>query len=108
MWRKQKVHAGFLKYKWFQQKDAQVHKGVLSYWWKINKPFHCLYTISRSSCIGVNVYFWTQAHSTECKHLVLGTISKVRTPIVLGYASYYTMYYKDIREFQILYLQDIC
>jgi hypothetical protein len=30
---------------------------------------------------------------------------KVRTPILLGYASYYIVYYKDIGEFQILYLK---
>jgi hypothetical protein len=33
---------------------------------------------------------------------------KVRTPIPLGYNGFYTMYYNDIGEFQILYLQDIC
>jgi hypothetical protein len=33
---------------------------------------------------------------------------KVRNPILLGYASFHTMDYKDIREFLILYLQDIC
>jgi hypothetical protein len=33
---------------------------------------------------------------------------KVRNPILLGYAGFYTVYYKDIGEFQILYLQDIC
>ena len=29
--------------------------------------------------------------------------TKVRNPILLGYANFYTMYYKDIGEFQILY-----
>jgi hypothetical protein len=33
---------------------------------------------------------------------------KVRNPIPLGYGGFYTVYYKDIGEFQILYLQDIC
>jgi hypothetical protein len=33
---------------------------------------------------------------------------KVRNPILWIYIGFYTMYYKDIREFQILYLQDIC
>jgi hypothetical protein len=32
---------------------------------------------------------------------------KVRNPKPLGYAGFYTVYYKDIGEFQILYLQDI-
>jgi hypothetical protein len=35
-------------------------------------------------------------------------ITKVRTPIPLGYAGFNTVYYKDIGEFQILYSQDIC
>jgi hypothetical protein len=34
--------------------------------------------------------------------------SKARAPIPLGYADFYTVYYKDIGEFQILYSQDIC
>jgi hypothetical protein len=33
---------------------------------------------------------------------------KVRAPIPSVYAGFYTVYYKDIGEFQILYLQDIC
>jgi hypothetical protein len=37
-----------------------------------------------------------------------GSYTKVRNPIPLGYASFYTMYYEDIGEFQILYSQDIC
>jgi hypothetical protein len=28
-------------------------------------------------------------------------VDKVRTPIPLGYAGFYTVYYKDIGEFQI-------
>jgi hypothetical protein len=37
-----------------------------------------------------------------------GGCGKVRNPILLGYTGFYTMYYKDIEEFQILYSQDIC
>jgi hypothetical protein len=33
---------------------------------------------------------------------------KVRTPILLVYAGFCTVYYKDIGEFQTLYLEDIC
>ena len=35
-------------------------------------------------------------------------LHKVRNPILMGYVGIYTVYYKDIGEFQILYLQDIC
>jgi hypothetical protein len=34
--------------------------------------------------------------------------TKVRSPIPWVYGGFYTVYYKDIGEFQILYLQDIC
>jgi hypothetical protein len=34
--------------------------------------------------------------------------SKVRNLIPCIYAGFYIVYYKDIGEFQILYLQDIC
>jgi hypothetical protein len=33
---------------------------------------------------------------------------KVRFPIPWVYAGFYTVYYKDIGEFQILYSQNIC
>jgi hypothetical protein len=33
---------------------------------------------------------------------------RVRAPILPGYVDFYTVYYKDIGEFQILYSQDIC
>jgi hypothetical protein len=33
---------------------------------------------------------------------------KVRSPIPWVYGGFYTVYYKDVGEFQILYSQDIC
>jgi hypothetical protein len=34
--------------------------------------------------------------------------NKVRSPIPWVYGGFYTVYYKDVGEFQILYSQDIC
>jgi hypothetical protein len=45
-----------------------------------------------------------EKHIYGIDHLII----KVRAPILLVYADFYTMYYKDMGEFQILYLQDIC
>jgi hypothetical protein len=43
-----------------------------------------------------------------CQHMFATSTSKVRAPIPSVYTGFYKVYYKDIREFQILYLQDIC
>jgi hypothetical protein len=43
-----------------------------------------------------------------CQSPVVWRGYKVRSPIPWVYGGFYTMYYKDIGEFQILYLQDIC
>jgi hypothetical protein len=39
---------------------------------------------------------------------IYGLALKVRAPIPSIYAGFYTVHYKDIGEFQILYSQDIC
>jgi hypothetical protein len=56
----------------------------------------------------IQVYYKNiQIHSNTFKYIETHW-NKVRAPIPLVYASFYTIYYKDIGEFQILYLQDIC
>jgi hypothetical protein len=44
----------------------------------------------------------------EINFLELVFVIKVRAPIPSIYYGFYTMNYKDIGEFQILYSQDIC
>jgi hypothetical protein len=43
-----------------------------------------------------------------CGVKLWGLQHKVRSPILWVYGGFYTVYYKDVGEFQILYLQDIC
>jgi hypothetical protein len=50
------------------------------------------------------VFFFRLHHSVDLNE----GKTKIRIPILLGYASFYIVYYKDIVKFQILYLQDIC
>jgi hypothetical protein len=38
----------------------------------------------------------------------ISLLYKVRSPIPWVYGGFYTVYYKDVGEFQILYSQDIC
>jgi hypothetical protein len=58
-------------------------------------------------CVHRNIYFsWLLSYFTAARMWNVST--KVRAPIPPGYAGFYTVYYKDIGEFQILYSQDIC
>ena len=43
-----------------------------------------------------------------CQYMFAASTSKVRATISSVYTGFYKVYYKDIGEFQILHLQNIC
>jgi hypothetical protein len=79
---------------------------------KVERPYFLLWLmVVYLWKIGVAVKLWKSMFLFFRLHHSVVTNkgkTKVRIPILLEYASFYMVYYKDIVKFQILYLQVIC